>query len=176
MEDFSLENASVEDKAALAAVLKAYKVPGAKKLIQKALKEANPDLDIPELELENRIEKEVGGARKELQDFKDSLAKEKLTAKLEAARESLKAQDFTDEDIKAIEEMMQKESIPSHATAAKLFKLERQAAMPTPQVDWKARKEQKFVIPEEAMKTTGSLTQWAHGEAAQAIDEIKAAR
>lgn len=176
-EEFSLENASEEDVKAFLAVKRAFGNKKAKKLIQQALKEGNPDLDIPELELEQAIEERVGGVKKEFQDFKDSMAKEKLKEKLESARSALRDDGFSEDDLKAIEEMMQKESIPNHATAARLFKLERQAAMPTPQVNWASKKAEKFVVPEDAMKDTGSLKQWALNEAHTALDDIqKAAR
>lgn len=175
-EEFSLETASQDEINAFAAVRKAFKVPGAKKLIQKALKEANPDLDIPELELDSRIEKEVGGIRKEFQDYKEGVAKEKLTSKLEAERKALRDAGFSAEDVTAIEKKMADEGIVNHATAGKLFKLERQAAMPTPQVSWKAKKEEKFVIDKEVMQDPAALKNWSTNEAAAAIDEIRAAR
>lgn len=115
---------------------KTWAHPEARKLLQRSIKTAIPQAEIPELtmrEAAEAVEKKAAEAQSAL---------EAKFAKFEAEREHDKAisdltrQGYKADDIKAIEDIMAKEGVGLHSNAATIYDSRRQVAAPrTPSVE-----------------------------------------
>ena len=103
--------------------------PESRKLLQKAQKIVNPQARIPEVEIEERVQAEVGGVREELAKLtkrldEDAQARQttaqaaEITATWDKQKADLRRRGFTDDGIRKIEEHALAESIPNLRAAA----------------------------------------------------------
>lgn len=108
------------------------KNPKARKKLLEARKEADPNASIPELDAAapinaeiSAVREELAATRKELSDDKTARETAKKLANLESqwerGRAELRTQGYTDEGITAIEALMEKEGIASHAAASAYY-------------------------------------------------------
>lgn len=168
----SLETLSDADRQLIAIGKELAKDPKTRKEYLKLIKAKYPGEVIPELDTEAAII----AATKPYVDRLAKLEKEHVdrdvAARIKERRDGLKSQGYTDDDVKAIEEMMVKEQIPSHATAANYYKLSRQAAQPTPSTMHTTT----LPVDKKSIKEAGGIKNWARAEAGKAIDEIKSGR
>lgn len=106
--------------------------PKRKAQIERLHKEVDPNAPTPTLDLEKSQAEPIEALRKELDDYKKSVADERskqqeeatraaLNARFEAGRKSLKDEGWTAEGIEQLEKMMQEKGIIDHADAAKIF-------------------------------------------------------
>jgi hypothetical protein len=163
-EENSLEGLSPQIVNALR---KAYADPETKPLILKALKKGDATLDLPGLEIE-----EVKATLQTKLAENDSKWEGKIRemqgqGRISEERNALASQGFSKEDIKAVEDLMQKEGIASYSFAAKNYRLEQQAAMPTPSVR-AAQAAAKDAPPDDVVKS-GNIAQWARQ---RALDDL----
>lgn len=174
MADDSLEDQFSEGDRQLAALAKGLSEdPKTRKAFLKLIKEKHPNQVIPELDTETAmatfakpyIDKVAALEKKDLE--------REVQGRIAARRSELKEQGFSSDDVKAIEEMMVKEQIPNHATAANYYKMQKQTAQPTPTaLDMAVR----MPVDKKAIKEGGGLKNWARTEAFNASRDFKAGR
>lgn len=157
------------------ALQKALSNPKTRKAVLRAMKEAEPEVDIPAVELEDALANVEKNTNERLDELNKRISDDAVARGIMDSRNALRAQKYTDEDITAIEGLMQERHIPDYETAAELFKLRRQVAMPTPPIN--QRQPAGPVVPEDVMKGGApAINQHARSEAAKVIDEINAGR
>ena len=113
-------------------VAKIMQHPKAKLLVQEAHKMVDPNAQTPDLDAAKVINEPVQELEKKFSAFVEETKKEKaereekdrlakLNANFEAGRNALKAQKWTDEGIKKLEEFMEQKGIIDHEVAAAAF-------------------------------------------------------
>jgi hypothetical protein len=115
--------------------------PDAKKLLQKAHKMVDPKAITPELDADEKMTASESALRKEFEDYKAAQEKKESEAleasqktqgeaRWNAGRDALRQRGFTEDGIKAIEELMAKEGITNHKIAADSWERDNPPAMP----------------------------------------------
>lgn len=170
----SLEDLTPDQRDELAATARMVaENPKTRSIFQRLIKQVAPGTPIPELDIQDNVK----AAMKPLQDQIAALSQEKLERDVETRvnnkRQTLRDQGYSKEDIEAVEEIMVKEGIPKHETAAEYLRMQRQTATPTPASYNHVRQP---VVDKDAVKAAGNIKNWANQEAHQAVDDIKAGR
>jgi hypothetical protein len=170
-EDNSLESI---DPRVLKALRKAWnEYPEERVKIQQAMKKADPTLDIPGLEIAETkaaLKAEFDKKADELQGEVRKLRVE--TANKEAIAE-LRQQGFTDEDLQSVEKLITEKGFPDYKLAARHFRLEQQAAMPTPSRRPPAKAD---TVPDEVVKGGDSaVSSWARTEFEKGLNDMQRA-
>ena len=131
----SLENMSFDERDSLAELSrKLADNPKTRKAFLRLTKEVNPELTIPEIEIEDSTSSALLSMQKEndflLNKFKENYA----LADLEKRRNNLMTKGLakSDDDVAAIEKVMLEEGITNHEAAARHWAWMQQAAAPTP--------------------------------------------
>ena len=135
------------------------------------MKQADPTLSIPELD----IPANIGGALKphldRLAKMENELAERGIRDTINARRAALTGKGISEKDIPEIEKIMVEKGIQSHDTAAEFFLAQRNSAPPTPSSF------SQPTIPKPDMKAMGgNVGAWARSEATSAISDIIRAR
>ena len=167
----SLEDLSYEQRDELAALAKLLADnPKTRKNFLRLTKEVNPDLVIPELQLEEYTEKRVNEADQRVMQLENKLRERDAIESLEKKRNSLKAKGFaqSDEDVEAIEKVMVEKNIPNHETAAQYWEWMKQSAVPTP-TGYNPSGLGKFDLSQYWKNPQGA----ARNEAAKALTELR---
>jgi hypothetical protein len=131
----SLENYSPEAIEELAALSKRLSEnPKTRKSFLRLAKEVNPDIPMPELEMEEMVNERTSAAEKRMADLENQLRAQQVRDELNRRRNRLKESGFaqTDDDILEIEKLMTEKGIANHETAADYWRHMKQAAVPTP--------------------------------------------
>ena len=131
----SLENLSQEARDELAALAqKLADNPETRKDFLRMTKKVNPDLPIPELEIEEKTSSALDSIRKENEAMRAKLAEKDAREALEKRRESLVKKGLVDNEseIEAVEKLMLDKKIADHETAAQYHQWMKQASTPTP--------------------------------------------
>lgn len=131
----SLENYSPEAIEELAALSKRLSEnPKTRKSFLRLAKEVNPDIPMPELEMEEMVNERTNAAEKRVADLENQLRAQQVRDELNRRRTRLKESGVaqTDDDILEIEKLMTEKGIANHETAADYWRHMKQAAVPTP--------------------------------------------
>jgi len=131
----SLENYSPEAIEELAALSKRLSEnPKTRKSFLRLAKEVNPDIPMPELEMEEMVNERTTAAEKRVTDLENQLRAQQVRDELNRRRSKLKETGVaqTDDDILEIEKLMTEKGIANHETAADYWRHMKQSAVPTP--------------------------------------------
>ena len=131
----SLENLSEEARNELAALAQRLADnPETRKDFLRMTKKINPDLPIPELEIDDRTNSALHQIRQENEAIKAKLQAKEAEEKLEKIRRNLVKNGHveSENDIDAVEKLMLEKKIADHETAAQYHQWMKQAAVPTP--------------------------------------------
>ena len=131
----SLENLSEDARNELAALAQRLaENPETRKEFLRMTKKVNPDLPIPELEIEQYTNEAVSRANQRVEQLEAKLREKDAMDALEKRRQSLIKKNLvtSEEDIPAIEKIMLERGISNHETAAEYHAWMKQAAEPTP--------------------------------------------
>lgn len=131
----SLENLSPEARDELAALAQRLADnPETRKDFLRMTKKVNPDLPIPELEIDDRTTSALTQMRQENEAIKAQLKAKEAQEMLDKRRQSLVKKGLVDneDEIDAVEKIMLEKKIADHETAAQYHQWMKQAAVPTP--------------------------------------------
>jgi len=131
----SLEDVSPEARDELALLARRLSEnPATRKDFLRLTKRVNPDLPIPELELEDTVVKANTAAQNRIEQLEAKLRERDAVEELDRRRQSLvKKGKISDEaEIEQIEKIMLEKGITNHETAADYHRYMREAAAPTP--------------------------------------------
>lgn len=130
----SLENLSPEARDELAALAQRLADnPETRKDFLRMTKKVNPDLPIPELEIDDRTNSAIETMRKENEAIRAKLQAKEAQEMLDKRRQSLVKKGLVDneDEIDAVEKLMLEKKIADHETAAQYHQWMKQAAVPT---------------------------------------------
>jgi hypothetical protein len=123
-----IEDLSPDDRRALAAGQKLLKAnPDIVHRAKKLLKEADPTLRFPELEIEERVESHVKANDKKVEELEQELIKERVTRRQSERNAEIASKGFKVADIEKI--IVDRKC--SYETAMHIAQLEQQTAEPT---------------------------------------------
>lgn len=127
-----LSNESRDELALLARELSENKET--RKDFLKLVKSTRPNLPVPELEMDERLQQTETATTARVQQLEGKLAERDMRDELQRRRQALKDKGIakSDEDISAIEKVMLDKGIQNHETAADYWKWMSQSAAPTP--------------------------------------------
>ena len=131
----SLENLSFEERDSLAELSKKLADnPKTRKAFLRLTKEVNPDINIPEIEIEESTNSAIYKMQKENDEIRNKLRERDALDDLEKRRTNLMRKGLakSDDDVAAIEKVMLEEGITNHEAAAEYHNFMKQAAVPTP--------------------------------------------
>ena len=129
----SLENLSLEARDELASLSQRLaENPTTRKEFLRLTKKVNPDLPIPELEIEDKTNSAIDQIRNENAQLQAKLRERDAMEELERRRQSLVKKGLaTEDDIADVEKIMLEKKISDHETAAQYHSWMKQAAVPT---------------------------------------------
>jgi len=126
----SLEDLSFEQRDELAKLAKTLADnPATRKEFLRMTKQVNPEMSIPELEIEEFTNKKISAAEERVMKLEAQLRERDAREELEKRRAKLGR---TEEEIAEIEKVMLEKGMTNHETAAEYFDWMKQAAAPTP--------------------------------------------
>ena len=159
---------AVNDLAQLATTL--ANNPKTRNHFLRLTKMANPDVQIPEIEMADQLNGILSKGAERLKAMEDKLAEREMRERLDTARRELREQGIAKEDIAEVEKMMLERHIPDHKTAAEFFQMSRKSAEPTPsQYNAMGVEMPKM----DLSKVHGNnINSWARQEAGNALTEI----
>lgn len=131
----SLENLSPQARDELAALAQRLADnPQTRKDFLRMTKQVNPDLPIPELEIEEKTNSALNQMRQENEAIRAKLQAKEAQEMLDKRRQSLVKKGLVEneEEIDAVEKLMLEKKIADHETAAQYHQWMKQAAVPTP--------------------------------------------
>lgn len=137
------------------------------------IKQKFPEEVIPELEVEEKIAAMAKPHIDKVAELEKKLLEREVNDNINRQRAALRDQGYTEDDIKAIEKKMVEEKIPSHDTAAKYYRMERETAAPTPAA---VSMVNKIPVAHKDIKEAGGIKNWARNEASNAVADIKSGR
>ena len=135
----------------------------------RALKEADPERHIPELDTEDRISAALSPLQEENRKLREDLDSRTTAQVLKEKRDALRARGL---DPAAVEKIMVEKSINSHESAAEFMELNTRVAVPAPSAPSFDRSAQ--VPVNDGLKKNPA--QWARETAASVLDEFKAGK
>jgi hypothetical protein len=130
----SLENLDPSARDELAALAQQLaENPETRKEFLRMTKKVKPDLPIPELELENTVNRAVAQSDQRVQQLEAKLREKEAMETLEKRRQALLEKNLiaNKDEIKDVEKLMLERGITNHETAAEYHKWMKQAAVPT---------------------------------------------
>jgi len=170
----SLEDVSIQQRDQLALLSKNLSDdPSTRKDFLRLAKRINPDLVVPELEIEDRTNKVLETIQKENEELRNSLKDRERREDLDKKRQSLIKNGLAsnDEDVAAIEKVMLEKHIPDHETGAQYWNWMKQAAVPTP-TGYNPSAIAKF----DLSKYMKNPTMGAREEASKALQDLRSMR
>jgi hypothetical protein len=170
----SLEDLTPEARDELAALARQLaENPNTRKDFLKLTKQVNPNLPVPELEIEERTERVLTKAQERVEQLENKLRERDAVGELEKRRLLLlkKGKIKSEEEIEQVEKVMLEKGITDHETAADYWNWMNQAAQPTksgynPNV---LDKNTKSVLSQYWKNPTTA----AREQAAKALEEIR---
>lgn len=131
----SLENYSSEAIAELAALSERLSSnPKTRNQFLRLAKEVNPELPVPELEMEAMVNERTSAAERRVDELEKQLRAREVREELSRRRSKLKETGMahSDDDVLEIEKLMTEKGIANHETAADYWRHMKQSAVPTP--------------------------------------------
>lgn len=166
----SLEDLSFEQRDQLAQLAKTLSEnPSTRKEFLRMTKKVNPDLPIPELEIEDYTSQKVSAAEERVMQLESKLREKDAIEELNKRRQSIIKKGLATEDnIDQIEKLMLEKGMTNHETAAEYFDWMQQAATPTP-TGYNPNTLSKF----DLSKYWKNPQAGARDEAAKALNELR---
>lgn len=168
----SLEDISFEARDELALLAKRLSdSPDTRGDFLRLAKKVNPDLPIPELDIQDRTNSAVQKAEQRVASLEARLKERDAHAELERRRQALLKKGLieNEDQIKEVEKVMLEKGVTNHETAAEYWNWMRQAAQPTPVTNYQPGVMQKFDLS-NFMKNP---VQGARNEAFKALTELR---
>lgn len=109
--------------------------PETREMVQRAIKKANPNVSIPELDSNDKVLAAVATEREERLKLERSIQERDIRDRLEKQRAGIISRHkLTEADMVEVEKLMTREvdPIPTYEGAALVYKASRQSATPTP--------------------------------------------
>ncbi len=129
----SLEGMSEEQIAGLARVAKSLgDNPKTREGLQRLMKENNPDLMIPEIDIPERFRAELEHERTERKAIQTRLDSEAMERRILASRQVIIGKGVPEDEVSAVEKLMVDRGIVNHETAAEFHMAQKRMAEPTP--------------------------------------------
>ena len=129
----SLEGMSQEEIAGLAMIAKRLgDNPDTRLGMQKLMKQADPSLRIPELDIPIQMQSQLDERDVKLAAMQKRLDDEALERRIREQRESIRAMGVPADKVADVEKLMVDKHIASHTTAAEFWKAQQSMATPTP--------------------------------------------
>ena len=146
--------------------------PKTRKKMLRLVKEKNPEIPVPEVDMEDTLQQRLDSIEKTFKDRDEAERKRKADEKIESGRKMFTEAGFEDKDREAIEKGMIEGAYPNdYQKALNLAKKERDLAKPTAiEPDLGVFTLPKFDGLQENPR------EWGLREAHKAIDEIEKAR
>jgi len=125
----SLEDLTPEQRARLTLMDALLKNPETQKEVRKLARKADPNFRPPDLDIEDRLEREREERRREQQEIKDQMAQDQRNRWYEDQKRKVAAANL---DIAKIEEVMKTKKIADYDTAIEYLQAQQQLAPATP--------------------------------------------
>ena len=169
----SLENRSFDERDSLAELSKKLADnPKTRKAFLRLTKEVNPELNIPEIEIEDSTSSALLSMKKENDSLRNKFREREALDDLEKRRNNLMKKGLakSDDDVAAIEKVMLEEGITNHEAAARHWAWMQQAAAPTPsQFHTNVAKNQGWDLSRFSKNPIGTARDVAH----EALAELR---
>jgi len=169
----SLEGLSPEAIADLAVTLKTLTDnPKTRAHTLALMKHADPSLNIPEIDIPNRMAGVAKAATDRIQKLEDDIMRRDLQERIRERRSSIvKSGMVSESEVPEVEKLMLEKGISNHETAAEFYASQKKAAAPTPGTFGQP------LMPKPDLKAMGgNISQWARSEAQRAITDFTKAR
>lgn len=130
----SLEDLSFEQRDEMALLVQELsRNPKTRKQLLKLTQEVRPELNIPELEIDNTLQKVRETQEEKIAALENKLREKEALDNLRNRRDSLMKKGLakSDEEVEEIEKVMLDKKIPDHETAAEYWQWMKQSATPT---------------------------------------------
>jgi hypothetical protein len=131
----SLENLSLEQRDELASLAQSLaENPSTRKDFLRMTKKVNPNMPIPELDIEEQTFKALNASDARVQALEAKLREKEAQENLEKRRKTLMQKGLvsSEDEIEAVEKVMLEKKIADHETAAEYHRFMKEAAKPTP--------------------------------------------
>jgi hypothetical protein len=169
----SLENMSFDERDSLAELSKKLADnPKTRKAFLRLTKEVNPELTIPEIEIEDSTSSALLKMQNENDSLRNKFREREALDDLEKRRNNLMKKGLakSDDDVAAIEKVMLEEGITNHEAAARHWAWMQQAAAPTPsQFHTNVAKNQGWDLSRFSKNPIGTARDVAH----EALAELR---
>ena len=169
----SLENMSFDERDSLAELSKKLADnPKTRKAFLRLTKEVNPELNIPEIEIEDSTSSALLSMKKENDSLRNKFREREALDDLQKRRNNLMKKGLakSDDDVAAIEKVMLEEGITNHEAAARHWAWMQQAAAPTPsQFHTNVAKNQGWDLSRFSKNPIGTARDVAH----EALAELR---
>jgi hypothetical protein len=169
----SLENMSFDERDSLAELSKKLADnPKTRKAFLRLTKEVNPELTIPEIEIEDSTSSALMKMQNENDTLRNKFREREALDDLEKRRNNLMKKGLakSDDDVAAIEKVMLEEGITNHEAAARHWAWMQQAAAPTPsQFHTNVAKNQGWDLSRFSKNPIGTARDVAH----EALAELR---
>lgn len=169
----SLENMSFDERDSLAELSKKLADnPKTRKAFLRLTKEVNPELNIPEIEIEDSTSSALLSMQKENDSLRNKFREREALDDLQKRRNNLMKKGLakSDDDVAAIEKVMLEEGITNHEAAARHWAWMQQAAAPTPsQFHTNVAKNQGWDLSRFSKNPIGTARDVAH----EALAELR---
>ena len=169
----SLEGLTPEAVADLAALAKGLSDnPKTRSQFLGLLKQADPNIAIPEIDIPNRVAAGVKPYVDKIAALEAKQLEREVADRISAQRQSLMSdKGLSKADVDAVEKLMVEKGITSHETAADFLLAQRQAAAPTPSTG--GFSQPSMPKPDiKSMGVGGNLNSWARNKATETITEF----
>ena len=162
------ENLSLEDQQALGQTMhRLLSNPDLRKTTLGLLKQADPSVSLPEVELDQRFDAFAAAQQKRIDELEAQAQQRQLADARQKQLDALRAQGL---DPTEVEKVMVDRRIADYDTAANYLRMERQTAAPTP------ASITPIALPEDAKAIVKNPRAWATNEAHKALNELMAKR
>lgn len=166
----SLENVSLEEMESLANITKTLADnPSTRRRMLQLIKEASPMTNIPEIDLEHRLELQNKPLTDKISELESSLQMRDFNEMRKENHKKLIEMGVSKDNIKDVEQTMIDRKIGDYEVAGQFYMSQNQPAEPTAGTFGSPLK-----MPN--MKEMGDINVWARGQAYEAVNDIIKAR
>lgn len=141
---------------------------GVRRGAQRLLKQVDPKLNFPELELETAIESAVKPLKEDNDKLRNELRERDINGGIREQHKAVVARGFKVDDV---QKFMTERGIVNFDTAMAVMDMEQRLAAPTPEAVSGV-----YELPDQQKEIFKNPSQWARRTAHQVIDEIKGRR
>jgi ribosomal protein S20 len=136
-------------------------------------KTANPDLNIPEVDIPLQMQGMMEAERKKREDLENKIRETEVRDQIKERRENLmRDKKLSFEQVQEVEKMMTEKGIVNHDTAADFYMSQQKSAAPTPSTGFGVNTVPKI----DAKDFGGNIAQWSRNEAANLIGDIRSGK